>query len=314
MNRNPCRVVRPPAAASVLRTTNRPQGDGKTMRQRPANTRPCARGFTLVELLVVIAIIGALVALLLPAVQAAREAARRTTCANNLRQTGLALSHYHEQNAAFPTGSYGHRRGLFNSWNVQLLPFVEQPALWEQYELETPSYKSPNRETGATVIGLWLCPSTDSDRLLSESGLWRGMACADYGGIFGLEGTTCQTTDQERADHPLRTVTERCLGTLLYDEPVAAREITDGMSQTAIVGEINARRVSETEWASGHNLFAHDADTTDLSLQLINDLGSPHPGGVLIVMCDAHVQFLHQSIQPHVLNALLTRAGGESIP
>src|SRR5207253_1933226 len=89
-------------------------------------------GFTLVELLVVIAIIGVLVALLLPAVQMAREAARRSQCSNNLKQLGLAVTQYADQfRGAFPVGSYACCSG---TWQVALLPYIEQKSLFEQYK------------------------------------------------------------------------------------------------------------------------------------------------------------------------------------
>src|SRR3954462_12827398 len=96
--------------------------------------RPSRRGFTLIELLVVIAIIGVLVALLLPAVQAAREAARRDQCSNNLKQIGLALANYESALRVYPFGGGGGRPpgNVVNRWSAQsqLLPYLEQPALF----------------------------------------------------------------------------------------------------------------------------------------------------------------------------------------
>src|SRR3989304_6136809 len=92
-------------------------------------------GFTLVELLVVIAIIGILIALLLPAVQAAREAARRLQCSNNLKQVGLALLNYESSNRVFPFGGLGTQGGGFgHSWWVRILPFIEQNAVYEKFD------------------------------------------------------------------------------------------------------------------------------------------------------------------------------------
>src|SRR5512135_122792 len=97
-----------------------------------------SRGFTLIELLVVIAVIGILVALLLPAVQAAREAARRMQCSNNLKQIGLALHNYHDANKKFPFGSRGGsswaQTGIKDgtNWRVSILPYLEQTALYSK--------------------------------------------------------------------------------------------------------------------------------------------------------------------------------------
>lgn len=113
------------------------------------------RGFTLVELLVVISVIGILVALLLPAVQAAREAARRMQCQNHLKQLGLAFHHYHDSHHSFPPGDgYGYRQGntwIYGtaSWHLFILPYMEQSSLYEQVSIENP----PGRDVGNTPIG-----------------------------------------------------------------------------------------------------------------------------------------------------------------
>jgi prepilin-type N-terminal cleavage/methylation domain-containing protein len=130
-----------------------------------------AKGFTLVELLVVIAIIGILIALLLPAVQAAREAARRSGCSNNLKQWGLAIQLYHDAKKVLPVacsaitiGGVLNRQG----WPPQLWPYIEEKALYQQYSFTTPYYLSPNiinTPTGtrsgpcATPVSVYFCPS-----------------------------------------------------------------------------------------------------------------------------------------------------------
>jgi prepilin-type N-terminal cleavage/methylation domain-containing protein len=121
---------------------------------------PSRRGFTLVELLVVIAIIGVLVALLLPAVQAARESARRMRCQNNLKQIGLASHNHHDVVGEMPR-AFSPTTGL--SWHVNILPFIEQQSLFNQFDTtsNTTSHTSPNRNDpyGLTIIPMYQCPS-----------------------------------------------------------------------------------------------------------------------------------------------------------
>ncbi|NLS90754.1 MAG: DUF1559 domain-containing protein [Planctomycetaceae bacterium] len=124
-------------------------------------------GFTLVELLVVIAIIGILIALLLPAVQAAREAARRSQCSNNVKQIGLALHNYHDTFKAFPFSfmidppNYPASLDGVNAnvWSIPILPFMEQTALYDQYNTNLPPFMPPNADLIDEVLPVFLCPS-----------------------------------------------------------------------------------------------------------------------------------------------------------
>jgi prepilin-type N-terminal cleavage/methylation domain-containing protein len=147
--------------------------------------RPCRRAFTLVELLVVIAIIGILVALLLPAVQAAREAARRATCVNNIRQFGIAVQNYHDTKKHLPqyhaavmpatspagttyaSGAGWQWPGVI--WTVLLMPYMEEQALYDQFDRKKKmtdntvnASGSNNRALAATRINTWVCPSNDT--------------------------------------------------------------------------------------------------------------------------------------------------------
>lgn len=130
---------------------------------------PKSRGFTLVELLVVIAIIGILVALLLPAVQAAREAARRMSCSNNMKQMGLALHNYHDTYKKFPCAVYDHTTlngsGGRNYWagasvHTMILPFVEQGPLYSRWDFTWRFYEGPNNTTRQTRVPAYICPSS----------------------------------------------------------------------------------------------------------------------------------------------------------
>ena len=137
------------------------------------SVRPKERGFTLVELLVVIAIIGVLVALLLPAVQAAREAARRSQCSNNLKQLAIALHNYHDNFSTFPPGWIGVTRPLPDTegpsgfaWGAQLLPYVDQTPLFNQVNYQVSCFATPaNAPALSAVLTVYRCPSDPSPNL-----------------------------------------------------------------------------------------------------------------------------------------------------
>ena len=132
---------------------------------RTAPPRAVAAGFTLVELLVVIAIIGLLVALLLPAVQSARDAARRIQCVNNLKQLGLAVFNYEGAAGAFPYGSYhtsnnaANLRTQFANWGILILPYIEEQALFDQYNMDLYNSHPDNRPVLRTPLSIQTCPA-----------------------------------------------------------------------------------------------------------------------------------------------------------
>jgi prepilin-type N-terminal cleavage/methylation domain-containing protein len=123
-----------------------------------------ATGFTLVELLVVIAIIGLLMAMLLPAVQLARDAARRSSCTNNLRQIGSAVHMFHDANGAYPPGGVSPGQyEIYTAWTIQILPFLDQKAVYEQYDQNETNESRANRIVRETFMPIYSCPS-DIDR------------------------------------------------------------------------------------------------------------------------------------------------------
>ncbi len=281
---------------------------------------------TLIELLVVVAIIGTLIALLLPGVQSARESARRAQCGSHLRELALAAALHADRHGAYPIGCIGFYPAQpadgvptfpqrFIAWNVQLLPFIDEMALWQAFNFALPSDDPANKAAAATVIELFLCPSTIEAELFSRSGLWRGAAMTDYSGIYGVEGPGRDRpapADPSTASVSKQTLRDDSLGIMLYDEAVRPREVTDGLSKTAVIAEAQGRRRPLMEWVNGHNLLAQEQSTPINGISgLVDEIGSPHPGGATLAFCDGHVEFIVEAVDQPVLNGLLTKAGGE---
>jgi prepilin-type N-terminal cleavage/methylation domain-containing protein len=258
--------------------------------------RTSARGFTLVELLVVIAIIGILIGMLLPAVQAVREAARRTVCMNNLKQIGLGLQSHHAALNQFPVGvveprpypgTDTSRRQL--AWSVFLLPYLEQSNLFETIDTKSSFDSSANAIAAATVIETYLCPSSNRKSVIVQ-----GRGACDYGGIFG-ERITGRNSPPK--------------GVMLAGNPISIRDITDGTSNTVIVAEDS--RWHEGQWINGRNIF-DQAFAINRAPDFENDIRSEHPSGAAGVFCDGSVRFLRESMDLKVLAAICTRGGGET--
>lgn len=191
--------------------------------------QPCSRdrrGFTLVELLVVIAIIGVLVALLLPAVQAAREAARRTQCTNHLKQWGLAMHNYHDTNLAFPVGISKGSPMPRHTWAIGLYPYMEQSPVYGQYRQDLGFFQAPNivqsQTTGLMNVQFTplFCPS-------NRKGFWRGDTYWRTRGNYVVNfGATRSTTASIRSA-PFRSNVFSNMA-----------EVTDGTSNTLMMAEI----------------------------------------------------------------------------
>ena len=275
----------------------------------PAPPRPRGRpAFTLIELLVVIAIIGVLVALLLPAVQAAREAARRSQCANNLKQVGLALHGYHDAAQTFPAGgwiavfSQPLTANMNMGWSAAVLPWLEQRTLFDSVNFQARYNDAVNSTAVYTVLQVYLCPSEPRATTWNQApGDPYPSADADYGGIYGPRGL------------PVPTFTNNPpAGPMVFNRPIKLAEIRDGASQTILVGEdpeaINAM------WASGHNIFDQSAPINARPpTEYGEELTSQHPGGVDALFADGSVHFLRNATAIVPLAALCTRSGGEVV-
>jgi len=275
---------------------------------------------TLVELLVVLALISLLTALLLPAVQQSREAARRMSCSNNLRQIALGLASYEAQFRAFPMGCLECRPPRFPpppgftfkriSWNAFLLPFIEQEPVHARFRFELPFYVRPNQPAAGTPIATFLCPSTATTRRTGPTTGDRNgngsfdpgddLAYTDYAGIYGVS-------------YDLPRIPTEHEGAMLYDRAIRAADIRDGLSHTALVGECTGRDYTQqSEWANGHNLFDQRFDRS-VNASQDNELFSDHPDGCFAAFGDGHVTFFYQQMDQQTLLAMLTRAGGEVI-
>ena len=199
-------------------------------RSRPA--------FSLVELLVVIAIIGILIALLLPAVQAAREAARRTRCANNLKQLGLSLQNYYSTTRRFPPGAINRWfpwGGPRITWEIQLYPYLDEAVLYDQADftlspggwvLNNANSLGPGAVTSIVVPTL-LCPS-DGLSPPAKTSIWGTFCKANYSGFFGNE-------DYASAHPPFSSTHKRAV--LGFNHATRIAEIRDGTTHTMVLGE-----------------------------------------------------------------------------
>ncbi len=285
------------------------------------------RGFTLVEVLVVIGIIAVLIGLLLPAVQRVREAASRTRCLNNLHQIGLALHLYHSAYNVLPPGVRGDAKSdpyPFLGWSALLLPFLEQGPLWAQSQEAFALNRTFNFDPPhplAVVLPVFACPSD-----------YRTCAAADIGG-FHVALTSYlgnQGTNQFRRD-----------GVLYLDSAVRFTDITDGQSNTLLVGERPASADLIFGWWYGGWGLNKDGSADLVLGALERNFGglansgcppgpytygpgkftepcdflhfwSPHSGGAQFLFADGSGHFLPYSAAS-VLPALATRAGGEAV-
>ena len=294
------------------------------------------RGFTLIELLVVIAIIAILVALLLPAVQQARAAARRTQCRNNLKQIGLALHNYVDAHRLFPPGSTNDveqggwisrpQRRHIHSWLSMILPHIEQSALYNKIDFNVSSLHANNLPAASQIVQSYRCASYSGPRFSSARIYTRfapnyattnyvALGASDVGHIYG------QNTGLFQPD-----------GTIYPLSNTDPADVTDGLSNTILVVETREEQMSV--WIDGGTAsvvaLRYDASNgptyagpeVSLNFHPYFDYTNPraeygpssmHAGGAMHLLGDGSARFISQHIAASVYVALTTRNGGEVV-
>jgi prepilin-type N-terminal cleavage/methylation domain-containing protein len=310
------------------------------------------RGFTLVELLVVIAIIGTLIGLLLPAVQSAREAARRNACSSNLRQIGLAFHSCLDAKKYLPAACYTvasstatvkpaqNQAGKEHSWRVLVMPFMEEQSISNTYDWNKNWFEEPNLTVAQQKVAVYRCPSTtppttanipaspDSDSARTALGSLP-LATTDYEVMTGVKKNVLGSPD------PYAT-----FGTGIMDKDVITKPlaVTDGLSKTLLVVECAGRpdvyrdKKKTTEvnqcvgWADNLGPFKLDpmnangqkspkaAANKGVPMNATNDgeVHSVHPGTAAVVFADGSTRFIAENVDLRTFCALVTRASNDT--
>jgi prepilin-type N-terminal cleavage/methylation domain-containing protein/prepilin-type processing-associated H-X9-DG protein len=303
------------------------------------------RGFTLVELLVVITIIGILIALLLPAVQAARESARKMQCTNNLKQIGLALFNYENTVGAFPPGGMAAANGNYGlSWMVRILPFVEQQNAYGQINLLT----SDTSAVDNIIYPFLKCPSTSLPDKPSEGpasayeGNQYNRQSSCYAGISGGGMPADYPTTRAKNEYSNPNPATGYIGeggVLIRHKPIRIADITDGTSNTLAVGEQSDWCIktpdgtlkdcrsdcghgfpmgppSSEPWDRDFNLTCVINGLDELSYNAVGVTGncgpnrpiqSAHPGGAMTLFADGSAHFLNKGMNIVTLYNLANR-------
>ena len=304
------------------------------------------KAFTLVELLVVVAILGVLLSLLLPAVQVAREAGRRASCQNNLRQLGLALHSFHGVYRVLPasgwtTAGSGNPQGKFVGWRSLALPYLEEASLQQAYNFNLNWWEGGNVAVGLVSIDTFRCPSVpERKEVLSAVAkpprpaitFPRSLAPTDYEAIMGVQSSV----------DPVRYATQATNRSAMYrNSRVKMTQILDGTAKTILIVECAARPLvyrgrhvqsnlandQGQGWIDSEGPFSVDGSNEDGSLQgqglattpwamnatNENEPYSFHAAGSNTLFADGHVSFLAETIPLEVFAAFCTRAGGETV-
>jgi prepilin-type N-terminal cleavage/methylation domain-containing protein len=304
--------------------------------------KPRVRGFTLIELLLVIAIIGTLIALLLPAVQAAREASRRSSCGNNLKQLGLAIGNYEAAHKTLPPGAIWGRWGPLvkrkdhGSMLVILLPFMEQQAIYDSFDFHKRSIDGAlipgtTKPIGSRSIASYLCPSDERDALYEGLSPHNYAASRGPTGVF--ENSTCpcpnpwsnlelaKVDDQEEFAGPFTRIGLTC----------KLKDVADGVSNTIFVGEVRpaCSEHARAGWSITNNGNGYCTTLIPINYDTCNDeapdlchrpfnwttevgFKSAHPGGALFLFGDGSVHLLRDDVDHQAYQYLGAKADGQA--
>ncbi len=293
------------------------------------HARRIRSGWTLIELLVVIAVIAILIGLLFPAVQSAREAARRTSCLNNLKQIGLALTNHHDTQGRFPSGFEWPDRTM---WTARILPYIEQVALYDTLEFGQPWDSGPNMAACGILMPWMQCPSHPLQPPVWFEGIDNRQAATYLGSATGM--TKRESGPGLRAGDPYLD------GVLFNNSRIRFRDITDGTSNTLLVGEaifdldvrgtdfeghsqaVDHWYFGSTDQLNGINAsecigsalarlnFTKRHMETDIDEKELC-FGSFHPGVVQFVFADGHVKTLADTMDQPLLQRLATRSSSD---
>jgi prepilin-type N-terminal cleavage/methylation domain-containing protein len=286
-------------------------------------------GFTLVELLVVIAIIGTLVGLLLPAVQSAREAARQSSCSNNLKQQALGIHNYHDAAKRLPPYRIAEHKA---TWNVLILPYVEEVAFYREWDLRKCAYDIA-AATRSRVLPVYVCPTRGTGRpLVNEvpdtshphgSGPFL-FAYGDYAATAGtvyvsppnlLDGAMVSGRVKDgTAENTVQPVAQ------VLDKPwysvTSFTHIGDGLSKTLLLSERTrgeAAAVGIYNGDSSGGIYGSPTYPIAIDPTTRYSMGSDHPGVCQVSFCDGSTRMLRVEMSATVLGQLVTRRGGETV-